>query len=261
MESTRWLGPHLVRVVAGAESIAGFADDGPTDSYVKLVFVDPGLGLEPPYDLAELRQSLPPEQQPVLRTYTVRWVDRAARRLAIDFVVHGAEGVAAPWAASAVAGDRLVAAGPSGGYRPDPAAHWHVFAGDLSAVPAIGAALETLPASARGIAHLEVDSAEDILDLENPSQVSLSWLINPDPSDTGFLARAVDTASWPTLTGHKDEVQIFAHGERESIKAIRKVLKARDVPREATSISGYWARGRTEDRFQAEKREPIGQID
>jgi hypothetical protein len=28
----------------------------------------------------------------------------------------------------------------------------------------------------------------------------------------------------------------------------------------AVSISGYWARRRTEDIFQAEKREPIGHI-
>jgi NADPH-dependent ferric siderophore reductase len=54
-------------------------------------------------------------------------------------------------------------------------------------------------------------------------------------------------------------VRVFAHGERESIKAIGKVL--RNVPREGVSISGYWARGRTEDVFQAEKREPVGRID
>ncbi|MBM3715279.1 MAG: siderophore-interacting protein, partial [Actinobacteria bacterium] len=32
------------------------------------------------------------------------------------------------------------------------------------------------------------------------------------------------------------------------------------LAREQVSLSGYWAYGRTEDRFQAEKREPIGQI-
>ena len=42
---------------------------------------------------------------------------------------------------------------------------------------------------------------------------------------------------------------------------IRKILKDREVPRESLSISAYWAQGRAEDQFQAEKREPIGQID
>lgn len=41
-------------------------------------FVDPALGLSPPYDLAALRESLPPERQPLSRTYTVRRVDLRA---------------------------------------------------------------------------------------------------------------------------------------------------------------------------------------
>ncbi|SMX87196.1 NADPH-dependent ferric siderophore reductase, contains FAD-binding and SIP domains [Brevibacterium sp. Mu109] len=258
VESTQWLGPHLVRVVAGGESLAEFTDNGSTDAYVKLLFVDPELGLEPPYDVTELRQSLPAEQLPVTRTYTVRWVDRIAKRLAIDFVVHGDSGIAAPWAARAKAGDQLVLAGPGGGYAPDASTDWHLFAGDLSALPAIAASIETLSAAATGITLLEITDHQDIIDIQNPSQVQVQWLINTDLADTGFLARAIDEASWPA---NADNVQVFAHGERESIKAVRAILAKRGVARESISISGYWARGRTEDIFQAEKREPIGQID
>ncbi|MDN5894168.1 MAG: siderophore-interacting protein [Nocardioides sp.] len=257
VESTQWLGPHLVRVVAGGESLSEFADNGSTDAYVKLMFVDPALKLDPPYDLAALRQSLPPEQLPVTRTYTVRWVDREARRLAIDFVVHGDSGIAAPWAAHAKPGDQLILAGPGGGYAPDTSTDWHVFAGDLSALPAIAAAIETLPTTAQGIALLEISDPQDIIDVQNSSQVQVKWLINPDLADTGFLARAVDEG-WPANTG---TVQVFAHGERESIKVVRAILAKRGIARESISISGYWARGRTEDIFQAEKRDPIGQID
>jgi NADPH-dependent ferric siderophore reductase len=254
--STEQVTPHLVRVVAAGPSLHEFADNGHTDAYVKLLFVDPALGLEPPYDLAALRATLPREQLPVVRTYTVRWADRAAGRLAIDFVTHGDTGVAAPWAMKAVPGDPLVLSGPGGAYAPDPAAGWHVFAGDLSALPAIAASLEAMPGHARGVAYLEVDSEADLLDLKCPEQVTVNWLVNPDPDDVAFLARAVDAGPWPA-----GAVQVFAHGERESVKAIRGVLRARGVPRESLSISGYWARGRTEDVFQAEKREPIGQID
>ncbi|GAA4455537.1 siderophore-interacting protein [Phytohabitans houttuyneae] len=258
VETTEWLTPHLVRVVATGDSLGDFADNGHTDAYVKLVFVDPDLGLAPPYDLATLRATLPPHQLPVVRTYTVRWVDRAARRLAIDFVTHGDTGVAAVWAAKAAPGDRLVAAGPGGGYAPDPATAWHVFAGDLSALPAIAASLEALPEDAAGVAHIEVADRSDILAIKCPERVTLNWLVNTDESDTGFLARAVDGADWPADPG---AVQVFVHGERESVKAVRQVLRDREIPRTAISISGYWARGRTEDVFQAEKREPIGRID
>ena len=259
VESTEWLGPHLVRVVLTGESLGSFPDNGCTDSYVKLIFVDPSLGLEAPYDLAALRETLPADRRPVTRTYTVRQVDRAARRLAIDFVTHGDSGLAAPWAATAKAGDQLVVTDPGGGYAPDADVPWLVFAGDLSALPAIASALEALPAAARGVVLLEIGDPADIVPVATDASIEVRWLVNPDPTDAGFLARAVDPADWPADAREPGGAQVFAHGERESIKAIRRVL--RDVPRDRISISGYWARGRTEDVFQAEKREPIGRID
>jgi NADPH-dependent ferric siderophore reductase len=54
---------------------------------------------------------------------------------------------------------------------------------------------------------------------------------------------------------------VFAHGERESMKAVRAALRPRLTEQDQLSLSGYWAYGRTEDRFQAEKREPIGRLD
>ena len=42
---------------------------------------------------------------------------------------------------------------------------------------------------------------------------------------------------------------------------MRRLLQERGIERDQISISGYWAHGRTEDRFQSEKREPIGKID
>lgn len=256
--STERLGPHLVRLVLAGDSLAEFTENGFTDSYVKLTFVDPALGLTPPYDIRELRATLPPDQAPVVRTYTVRAIDRVKRRLTLDFVTHddsATSGVAAPWAAGAVPGDQVVLSGPGGAYAPDPQATFHLFAGDLSALPAIAAALEALPAEATGVALLEVGDPTDALPIETQATVEVRWLLNADPSDTDFLARAVADVDWPAGT------QVFAHGERESIKSVRRVFRDRSVPREALSISAYWARGRTEDAFQAEKRDPVGKID
>lgn len=260
VESTERLGPHLVRIAFTGDSVVDFGAEDCTDAYVKLVFVDPSLGVEPPYDMAALRESAPEEKKPVVRTYTVRGVDRAAGRLVVDFVTHGDVGFAGPWAQSARPGNRAVVMGPGGGYAPDQAVDWHLLAGDLSAVPAIAAALEALPSSAKGVALLEVEGDADVLDLTAPEGVEVSWRINPDTDDVGFLARAIDAAPWPADVS-EGAVQVFAHGERESIKAVRRVLKQREVPRDAISISGYWARGRTEDAFQAEKKTPVGTIE
>ena len=76
---------------------------------------------------------------PRRRTYTVRRWDEAAGELTLDFVSHGDEGLAGPWAAAAVPGDQIALQGPGGEYAPDPAADWHLFAGDASALPAIAA--------------------------------------------------------------------------------------------------------------------------
>ena len=239
--SSEWLSPHLVRVRVGGPGFEQFEDRPETDKYVKLKFTTPV-----------------PESLPVTRTYTVRRVDAEARTLDVDFVVHGDEGLAGPWAARTRPGDRISLMGPGGGYSPDPTADAHLFAGDLSAVPAIAAGLERLEAlnpDARGHVVIEVDSETAIVPVPAPNGVRVEWIIDPG-HDVEALASVLGQLDWPDGT-----VQVFAHGERESMKAVRRVLfEERGLDRAQVSLSGYWARGRTEDRFQAEKREPIGKI-
>ncbi|GAB3615839.1 siderophore-interacting protein [Okibacterium endophyticum] len=253
-----WLTPHLVRVTLGGPGFDDFTPKDATDSYVKIMFAKPALRLDPPFDLTALTERLAPEDLPVTRTYTVRSVDLVARTIDIDFVVHGDEGVAGPWAARAQPGERVALTGPGGAYRPDPAADWHLFAGDESALPAIAAALEVLPDEAVGTAFLEVGTADDVIDLHRPAGVEVVWLHRGvrDESTPLLLANAISSHRWPS-----GRVQVFAHGERESMKALRDVfLTQRGLDRGQLSLSGYWASGRTEDRFQAEKREPIGVV-
>lgn len=256
VQSTEWLTPAMVRVVAGGEGFAAFGSNEFTDRYVKIHFVRPELGLVPPYDHQALRETLDPADLPVTRTYTLRWLDYAAQRLAIDFVVHGDEGRAGPWAAKAQPGDTLVVTGPGGGYAPDSTADWHLFAADESALPAVAAALETLPADAVGLAFIEVEDDADRQDLTAPPGVDLVWLYRRGTTAGALLAAAVRQAQWRT-----GRVQVFAHGEREAMKQLRDVFFVEHgLSRSQVSLSGYWALGRTEDRFQAEKREPVGKI-
>lgn len=45
------------------------------------------------------------------------------------------------------------------------------------------------------------------------------------------------------------------------MKELRALLQdGWGIDRRALSLSAYWALGRAEDRFQAEKREPVGAI-
>ncbi len=253
---TERIAPSLVRVRLGGGGFATFEPNACTDAYVKLLFVKPELGLEPPYDLAALRESLDPDDRPVTRTYTVREVHHDS--IAIDFVVHGDEGVAGPWAARAQPGERIALHGPGGGFAPDPSADWHLFAGDESALPAISRAIEALPAHARGVALVEVRDASEEIAIDAPTGVEVRWLHRGEPShgSVRLLAETVAQLSFPA-----GRVQAFVHGERESMKAMRdELFGRRGLERGQVSLSGYWALGRTEDRFQAEKRDPVGQI-
>ena len=257
---TEQLGPHLVRITAGGPGTEAFAENGFTDKYVKVAFPTPlpgGTWPEGPVDIAALKEQLPPEQWPVTRTYTVRSFDQEARELTLDFVVHGGEGIAGPWAAAAQPGDRIVCTGPGGAYSPDPDAEWHLFAGDEAALPAIAAALEALPEDAKGLAFLEIGTGEDVVELTAPEGIEVRWLSREGfpAGETLVLAEAVAEATWPPGTP-----SVFAHGERGAMKELRAIFKERGIPREQLSLSGYWALGRVEDQFQAEKKLPIGQI-
>ncbi|KQQ05732.1 MULTISPECIES: siderophore-interacting protein [unclassified Rathayibacter] len=259
--STEPLTPHLVRVHLGGDGLDAFlAEADParlaaTDRYVKLLLPPAGSPLEPPYDLDALRASVASEELPVRRTYTVRSVGE--RSVAIDFVVHGDDGVAGPWAAAARAGDRLAMSAPGGAWAPsgDPAVT-HLLLGDDSALPAIASALEAMGPATRGRALIEVGGSADEVPLTAPEGVEIRWLHRGDLEAGRALVAAVRAEARPD-----GAVEVFAHGERTAMKELRGILQdGWGVPRSALSLSAYWALGRAEDRFQAEKREPVGAI-
>lgn len=252
------LSPQMVRIVAGGEGFAAYVNNTFVDRYVKIVFPQPGVDYAQPLDLWTIRETMPREQWPFTRTYTVRWVDTEAQELAIDFVIHGDEGLAGPWAAAAKPGDAFTFTGPGGAYNPAPDADWYLFAGDEAALPAIAAAIESLPAEAAGLAFIEVDSDADIQPLASPAGVKVTWLRRHGaPAGAGdLLVSAVADTEWPT-----GRVDVFAHGERGYMKRLRDVFFVqRGLERSQVSLSGYWAQGRVEDDFQAEKKLPVGKI-
>ena len=163
--STQQLTPSLVRVVLGGDGLRDFAMPATTDAYVNLAFPPADARYAAPFDPAEVREAHPGELWPARRRYTVRSWDPSARELTLDFVVHGDIGVAGAWASSARPGDLLVLEGPSGGYRPDPEADWHLMVGDESALPAIAASLETVPAGVPAVVRLLCDGPDHELEL------------------------------------------------------------------------------------------------
>jgi NADPH-dependent ferric siderophore reductase len=151
--------------------------------------------------------------------------------------------------------------GPSGGYAPDPAADWHLLAGDEAGLPAISAALQALAPNAVGMAFIEVSGPDDELPLTAPEGVQIRWiyrggradLVSEDSAgDQAPLIAAVKEALW--LPG---QAQVFIHGEAQAVMHNLRpyVRKEKGVDAKWASISGYWRRGRTEETFRQWKSE------
>ncbi len=251
VERVERLTPHMIRVVLGGEELTGFPAGAFTDHYVKLLFPVEGVRYPEPFDLQVIRAEFPRDQWPRTRTYTVRRWDAAAGELSVDFVHHGEEGLAGPWAARAEPGDEVLFSGPGGAYAPDPQADWHLLAGDESALPAIAASLERIPAGARGEAFIEVADAREEQHLDVPAGVAVHWLHRDGRPVGQALVEAVRTLEFPPGTPHA-----FVHGEAHFVKEIRRYLRMeRGIDRERLSISGYWRLGADEDGWQASKRD------
>ena len=241
------LSPHMVRVVLGGSDLADFRAPQ-ADSYVKLVFPVPGVGYAQPLDVAAERAARPREEWPAQRTYTVRAVDPVASEITVDFVHHGDEGLAGPWAAAAKPGDEIWLLGPGGAYTPSPDAPWHLLVGDASALPAIAASLAAMPADAVAVAVVEVEGPAEQQPLTSPADLRVHWVHSP-VADAGALAAALRTLDLPAGVPHA-----FLHGEADSVRQVRRFVRQElHVPRELTSASGYWRRGRTEDGWRTEK--------
>src|SRR5919107_760128 len=174
----------MIRVVAGGPGLSGFPETPHADRYVKILFPRPDVDYPEPFDIEAIWAALPREQWPATRTYTVRALDHAAGELTIDFVHHGDEGIAGPWAAAARPGDVLRLLGPGGAYAPDPTADWHLMVGDESALPAIGAACERVPAGVPVVVVLEVADAAEEQPLRCPGELRVTWL-HRDPNVPG----------------------------------------------------------------------------
>ncbi|MEM7273798.1 MAG: siderophore-interacting protein [Actinomycetota bacterium] len=250
------LSPSMVRIVLGGGDLDEFDSTPWTDQYINAHFVPAGAPYTVPFDPNEARET-GDDFRPRPRRYTVRSWDEDAKELTIDFVAHGAEGYAGPWAQRAVPGDRLQFQGPGGSYAPNPEAAWHLFVGDESALPAIAASLEKVPAGARCVVRIVVDGPDDELPLDSPGELDVVWLHRRGAEDPPALltdaVAALDFAPGP--------IDLFVHGEAGEVRDVRAhLIKVREVEVKGASISPYWRRNHTDEAWREVKRDFIAEM-
>ncbi len=252
-----WLSRGLVRVSFTGEALRGIPELDCTDHYIKFFFPPEGAEYSWPFDPGHLRETLPPAQRPVTRTYTVRSFNRETNVMAVDFVVHGDVGLAGPWASNAAVGDRIGFRGPGGKFVPDPSADALLLVGDEAAVPAIAATLEALPEQVVAEVFVEVDDENHRIELPVTGRTTVHWVHRDGHSHGVGLAEAVRNAPYP-----EGSVQVFVHGNAHMVKDLRRYLFVeRGLDKARASISGYWRTDYNEDAWQASKHEFVAAME
>lgn len=227
--------PRVVRVVLGGDELADFASTG-NDQRIKLCLPRPGQPTPLGRDRAEVF-ALPREQQPKQRTYTVRRFDPDRSELTVDLVLHEHRAPGSAWATAVRPGERIVTVGPSPSYQPDPAADRLVLAGDETALPAIAAIAEQLPAGARASAHVEIADEREQQQITSAAEVTWHWIHRggraPEGDPLVEHLREADLGPRPSL---------WIGAEAAAVRALRDEFAA--LGRDRLHALAYWRRDR-----------------
>ncbi|UXY27724.1 siderophore-interacting protein [Streptomyces sp. HUAS TT20] len=252
---TRRLGPSLVRVTFTGSDLHAFQSHG-RDQSLSLFLPHPGQ-TEPvvPVDLGDgwwqAWRELPDGVRAVMRSYTLRALRRDPDEVDIDFVLHSPSGPASRWAAGATTGDRVLLLGPAIAdnrairFRPPQDTDLVLIWGDETAVPAVSAILESLPAGTTVRAWLTVPYAGDIQGVATEADAHIAWFVGDDGSP--MAVDAVRTAQLPPA----QRPYAWIAGESGQVKDLRRHLVAeRGIDRRRVTFVGYWRRGLTEEQLR-----------
>lgn len=238
------LTPHMRRLTLAGESLASLHSDG-FDDHVKLLL--PALG-ERALTLPPIGEDGRPDWaavgsgKPLMRDYTPRRIDRAARTLDIDFTLHG-EGPAALWAAQAQVGDPVLIAGPRGSMVVPTDLQWQWLIGDDSALPAIARRLEELADDVAITVVVECHDDSALPPMRVGPNCRVLRVQRPAAGDAGRLVAPLLAAlrQLPTPAGRG---HAFAAAESATVKAVRDVLVAHHhLRKDQIRASAYWRRG------------------
>ena len=145
------------------------------------------------------------------------------------------------WLASAEPGYVCEMAVSRGGFDGVPADCRRVtLAGDETALPAIAAILDILPASLNAQAFIEIDESSQLASLPRIDLTKVHWVTrNTNPSAERPLTRAV--LGW---CAHDPDMYVWAAGEAAEMRDLRIALRSAPefAPHHVRTIA-YWTRG------------------
>ncbi|GAB3920524.1 siderophore-interacting protein [Microlunatus endophyticus] len=181
--------------------------------------------------------------RPPFRNYTARELRPETAELDVDFVVHGDQGIAGPWAQQARSGEQVMLLDQGRGFDPLGDATEFLLVGDESALPAIAGILRDLPRDTTGLAIIEIPETADRQILDAPAGFEISWLPRDHPGNhPGRLAIEAATTYRPTDPGG---LQAYLAGEQSLVAQTRRSLVGAGIPKTRITFTGYWRSGRS----------------
>ncbi|HYI58669.1 MAG TPA: siderophore-interacting protein [Microlunatus sp.] len=230
------LTPNMIRIVFGGEDLRRFATSGDPDERLVVVLPRPGERETP----APVRQpdgtlDYPADDEPEIRSYTVRRFDADKPEMVVDFVRH-VGGLAATWAIQAGVGDVVYLSPAKGWYAPPSDARWQLLLADMTALPALGRIVESLPAEMSAIAVTEVTAELDRQELTSAADVTYTWVTGGNGHGPSRLLAALQELELPEGPGY-----IWFAGEAAESRAVRKYVRHElGWATDRFTIIGYW---------------------
>lgn len=243
-----YLTPNYIRITLTGDDVPLFAETTPGIN--NKIFIPPAGVNEihfPDFNYSTGEWSHTPEHlKPVIRTYTHRAIDLEKKEMTIDFAAHGESGPASAWAIHAKPGDILGILMKAKESILYPKADWYLLAADSTGIPVIAAILETLPATATGVAYIEIPAKEDEQELKTGADIQLNWIYNAHPGQNTLLADAVRNVKIPEQ--HHTTRFGYAAAEFSTVKDIRQFLrKEQNWNQSELYAYAYWKYGASED--------------
>ena len=242
--------PHMRRIkLSGSNLDQRYATHG---QHIKLLLPPEGV-LKPEWPVPG-KDHLPvwpaEDRRPTMRTFTVRHADLDAGTIDVDFVLHGDDGVGSRWAMRAQPGDLVGVRGPIG--PPLPKVDWYLFVGDETALPGIARMLEALPATAKGVAIIEVSGESEQQPIRCKADIALRWL-HRNGAQAGTTSLLVDATRAVEMPPPGTSIYATAGVEYNAFKAIRRYWREElQLDKKSVLPVAYWRRGRAEGEVAAE---------
>ncbi|MGW0175584.1 siderophore-interacting protein [Rhodococcus sp. NPDC003322] len=212
------LSPNLRRIRFTVDAATGFTTGGEPDERVLIAFGAGAAGDDH------------------RRSYSVRGWDPVRHLLDVDFAVH-AGGAAAEWARSAAPGDPVHLSSAKGWWRPPPGARHLLLLADLTALPAAGRIVESLPAGVTARVVAEIPDDGDRQEWHTEADVTVTWLTSTDDGRSpGVLLDALIG-----LDGLDSVAYLWSCGETTTSRRIRAHLRRTlGWAPDRYHVMGYW---------------------